>query len=81
VRSGAPLTVDGHAAAGWPCGWPSGSKVTGCTEQLRDEGRATDEATLALTIPLMHKHLNPFGRYDFDLDRTLPSAISDVVRE
>lgn len=28
-----------------------------------------DDATLALTTPLMRKHLNPFGRYHFDLDR------------
>jgi TnpA family transposase len=37
--------------------------------QLRAEGHAIDDATLALTSPLMRKHLNPFGRYHFDLDR------------
>ena len=37
--------------------------------QLRAEGHAIDDATLALTTPLMHKHLNPFGRYQFDLAR------------
>jgi hypothetical protein len=38
-------------------------------EQLRGEGHTIDDATLALTTPLMHKHLNPFGRYQFDLAR------------
>jgi len=28
-----------------------------------------DDTTLSLTTPLMRKHLNPFGRYQFDLDR------------
>ena len=37
-------------------------------EQLRAEGH-TDDATFALTMPLMHKHVNPFGRYHFDLTR------------
>jgi hypothetical protein len=38
-------------------------------EQLRAEGHAIDDAMLALTTPLMYKHLNPFGRYQFDLAR------------
>jgi TnpA family transposase len=38
-------------------------------EQLRAEGHAIEDATLSLTTPLMRKHLNPFGRYHFDLDR------------
>jgi TnpA family transposase len=38
-------------------------------ERLRAEGHAIDDATLALTTPLMHKHVNPFGRYQFDLAR------------
>jgi TnpA family transposase len=38
-------------------------------EQLRAEGHTIDDATLALTTPLMHKHLNPFGRYQVDLAR------------
>ncbi len=50
-------------------------------EQLRAEGHVIDDviddATLSQTTPLMRKHLNPFGRYHFDLDqmrRTGPSA-------
>jgi len=46
-------------------------------DQLRAEGQAIDDATLALTTPLLRKHLNPFGRYHFDLERmrqTLHSA-------
>jgi len=37
--------------------------------QLGAEGQVIDDATLALTTPLMRKHLNPFGRYHFDLER------------
>jgi TnpA family transposase len=36
---------------------------------LRAEGHPIDDATLALTTPLLRKHLNPFGRYHFDLER------------
>lgn len=38
-------------------------------EELRTEGHALDEATLSLTTPLLHKHINPYGRYHFDVDR------------
>lgn len=38
-------------------------------EQLRKEGHAIDDATLSLTTPLFRKHINPFGRYHFDVDR------------
>jgi hypothetical protein len=38
-------------------------------EHLRAEGHAVDDAVLALTTPLMHKHLNLFGRYHFDVER------------
>ena len=36
---------------------------------MRTEGHPIDDATLAMTTPLMRKHLNPFGRYHFDLER------------
>jgi hypothetical protein len=36
-------------------------------EELRVEGHVLDEATLA--TPLVHKHVNPYGRYHFDVDR------------
>jgi len=32
-------------------------------------GHVIDDATLAQTTPLMRKHLNPFGRYHFNLER------------
>lgn len=38
-------------------------------EELRAEGHVLDEATLSLTTPLLHKHVNPYGRYHFDVDR------------
>ncbi len=38
-------------------------------EQLRAECHVIDATMLAQTTPLIRKHLNPFGRYHFDLDR------------
>lgn len=50
-------------------------------EELRTEGHVLDEPTLALTTPLFHKHVNPYGRYHFDVDRmrqTLDPVGSDA---
>jgi hypothetical protein len=38
-------------------------------EQLRAEGHAIEDATLALTTPPMRTHLNPFGRSHVDPPR------------
>jgi len=38
-------------------------------EQLRAERHLIEDATLALTTPLLHAHINPFGQYRFDLER------------
>ncbi len=38
-------------------------------ERLRKEGCTIDDTTLSLTTPLLRKHVNPFGRYHFDLQR------------
>jgi hypothetical protein len=38
-------------------------------EQLRAEGQRCDDELLSLTTPLLGRHLNPFGRYCFDLVR------------
>jgi Tn3 transposase DDE domain len=38
-------------------------------EQLRAEGQRCDDELLSLTTPLLRTHLNPFGRYYFDLVR------------
>ena len=43
-------------------------------EQLRAEGHVIDDTTLSLTTPLLRKHLNPFGRYHFDLERMRQTA-------
>jgi len=37
--------------------------------QLRAEGNMIDDETLSLVTPLIRKHINPFGRYHFDLNR------------
>jgi hypothetical protein len=50
-------------------------------EELRAEGHVRAEATLLLTTPLFHKHVNPYGRYHFDVDRmrqTLDPVGSDA---
>jgi TnpA family transposase len=38
-------------------------------DHLRAEGHEIDDATLSLTTPLVRKHINPFGKYYFDLNR------------
>jgi TnpA family transposase len=42
--------------------------------QLRTEGRRCDDELLSLTTPLLRRHINPFGRYHFDLDRMRQSG-------
>jgi hypothetical protein len=37
--------------------------------QLRAEGHEIDDETLSHVTPLIRKHINPFARYHFDLDR------------
>ena len=63
-RSFSSLGVLHNAVVAWNI-----IRVGQLVEQLRAEGYVIDDATLALTTPLMHKHLNPFGRYQFDLAR------------
>jgi hypothetical protein len=43
--------------------------IESIVNQLRAEGKNCDDHILSLTTPLMRKHLNPFGRYYFDLNR------------
>jgi len=38
-------------------------------ERLRAEGHVISDADLALTSPLVRRHINPYGRYHFDLTR------------
>ena len=58
------LSVLHNAVVAWNT-WHIGRVV----EELRVEGHVLDEATLSLTTPLLHKHVNPYGRYHFDVDR------------
>jgi hypothetical protein len=37
--------------------------------QLRGEGQQIEDETLSHVTPLLRKHINPFGRYYFDLNR------------
>ena len=43
-------------------------------EQLRAEGHTIDDTILSLTTPLLRKHINPFGKYHFDLERMRQTA-------
>lgn len=43
--------------------------VEGVVARLRSEGHELPDEVLALTTPLLRKHINPFGRYHFDLAR------------
>jgi hypothetical protein len=51
--------------------------IESIVNQLRAEGKNCDDHILSLTTPLMRKHLNPFARYYFDLNRMrrLPGEI------
>jgi hypothetical protein len=46
-----------------------GASIEPVVEQLRAEGQRCDDELLSLTTPLLRRHLNPFGRYYFDLVR------------
>ena len=37
--------------------------------QIRGESNKIDDETLSYVTPLIRKHINPFGRYHFDLNR------------
>ncbi len=43
--------------------------VEGVVAKLRSQGHDLPDEVLALTTPLLRKHINPFGRYHFDLSR------------
>jgi Tn3 transposase DDE domain len=63
-RSFSCLGVLHHAVVAW-----NPRHVGRVVAQLRTEGHPIDDATLAMTTPLRRKHLNPFGRSHFDLER------------
>jgi hypothetical protein len=44
-------------------------QIGSIVDQLRREGENVEESDIALTSPLLRRHLNPFGRYHFDLER------------
>jgi len=45
--------------------------------QLRAEGHQIDDETLSHVTPLIRRHINPFGRYHFDLARMRQDADRD----
>lgn len=44
-------------------------EVEEVVSRLRADGHELPDDVLALTTPLLRKHINPFGRYQFDLSR------------
>lgn len=44
-------------------------KLEGVVAQIRAEGYDLTDEALALTTPLLRRHINPFGRYHFDMSR------------
>ena len=56
--------------------WPHRKRQTlgPVVEQLRAEGHTIDDTILSLTTPLLRKHINPFGKYHFDLERMRQTA-------
>jgi TnpA family transposase len=46
--------------------------------QLRAEGHQIADETLSHVTPLVRRHINPFGRYHFDLDRMRQGADRDL---
>jgi len=49
--------------------------------QLRGEGQQIEDETLSHVTPLLRKHINPFGRYYFDLiaySKTRPENVTTL---
>ena len=44
-------------------------EAEGVVARLRADGHDLPDEVLGLTTPLLRKHINPFGRYHFDLGR------------
>jgi len=58
------LSVLHNAVVGW-----NTLRMGLLVEQLRLEGPVIRDADLRHCTPLPHRHLNPFGRYHFDVSR------------
>jgi hypothetical protein len=50
-------------------------------EQLRAEGHIISDEDLALTSPLVRRHINPYGRYHFDLASLKRARLPEGVIE
>ena len=50
-------------------------------EQLRAEGHIISDEDLALTSPLVRRHINPYGRYHFDLTSFKRVSLSEGPTE
>jgi TnpA family transposase len=69
VHSFSCLSVLHNAVVAWNM-----VEIESIVHQLRTEGRRCEDELLSLTTPLLRRHLNPFGRYHFDLDRMRQSG-------
>ena len=57
------------------CGWGRQARVAGAPRagSSFNEGHELDEATLSRISPYLTEHVNRFGKYTLNLDRTNPS--------
>ena len=69
VHSFSCLSVLHNAVVAWNI-----VEIESIVHQLRTEGRRCEDELLSLTTPLLRRHINPFGRYHFDLDRMRQSG-------
>lgn len=58
------LSVLHNAVVAWNI-----ERIQQVTGQLRNAGHEVDDVVLSRTSPLIRKHINPFGRYHFNLAR------------
>ena len=65
-------------------GWtPNTVYMAAVIEQLRQDGYAVQESDLAYLSPCRYEHINPYGKYDFEVkwseDVSLFTALPDQL--
>jgi TnpA family transposase len=74
VRTFSCLSILHNAVVAW-----NTIQIGKIVSQLRGEGQQVEDETLSHVTPFLRKHINPFGRYYFDLNRIqqAPAGIGD----
>ena len=55
--------------------------MTAVIEQLKKEGHKFEEEDIAHLSPARHEHINPYGKYYFDVDKKFDKKILRVLRQ